>query len=67
MPSARRLPITAVAHASSTAIVPQRRRGHNSPAGAKLVHEQLAQAQDIPPFLRKHWQKETGFAFPSGL
>jgi phosphatidylglycerophosphatase B len=33
---------------------------------AKLVHEQLAQAQDIPPFLRKHWQKETGFAFPSG-
>ncbi|STS81990.1 phosphatidylglycerophosphatase B [Klebsiella pneumoniae] len=33
---------------------------------AKLVHEQLAQAQDIPSFLRKHWQKETGFAFPSG-
>ncbi len=31
---------------------------------AKLVHEQLAQAQDIPSFLRKHWQKETGFAFP---
>ena len=29
-------------------------------------HAQLAQAQDIPPFLRKHWQKETGFAFPSG-
>ncbi len=27
---------------------------------AKLVHEQLAQAQDIPSFLRKHWQKETG-------
>ncbi|MDU5714684.1 MAG: phosphatidylglycerophosphatase B [Citrobacter freundii] len=22
--------------------------------------------QDIPTFLRKHWQKETGFAFPSG-
>jgi phosphatidylglycerophosphatase B len=33
---------------------------------AKLVHEQLAQEQDIPSFLRKHWQKETGFAFPSG-
>ena len=33
---------------------------------AKLVHAQLAQAQDIPPFLRKHWQKETGFAFPVG-
>lgn len=34
-------------------------RGH-------LVKEQLAQQQDIPGFLRKHWQKETGFAFPSG-
>ncbi|STV73477.1 phosphatidylglycerophosphatase B [Klebsiella michiganensis] len=33
---------------------------------AKLVHEQLAQEQQIPEFLRKHWQKETGFAFPSG-
>ena len=33
---------------------------------AKLVHEQLAQEQQIPGFLRKHWQKETGFAFPSG-
>jgi phosphatidylglycerophosphatase B len=33
---------------------------------AKLVHEQLAQEQKIPEFLRKHWQKETGFAFPSG-
>ncbi|MER1974847.1 phosphatidylglycerophosphatase B [Pseudocitrobacter faecalis] len=31
-----------------------------------LVKEQLAQQQDIPSFLRKHWQKETGFAFPSG-
>ena len=34
-------------------------RGH-------LVKEQLAEQQDIPTFLRKHWQKETGFAFPSG-
>ncbi|TLV08738.1 phosphatidylglycerophosphatase B [Klebsiella indica] len=33
---------------------------------AKLVHAQLAQEQRIPAFLRKHWQKETGFAFPSG-
>lgn len=33
---------------------------------AKLVHEQLVQEQGIPKFLRKHWQKETGFAFPSG-
>ena len=33
---------------------------------AKLVHEQLAEQQTIPGFLRKHWQKETGFAFPSG-
>lgn len=31
-----------------------------------LVKEQLAEQQDIPKFLRKHWQKETGFAFPSG-
>ncbi|MEO3988883.1 phosphatidylglycerophosphatase B [Pseudocitrobacter cyperus] len=31
-----------------------------------LVKEQLVQQQDIPSFLRKHWQKETGFAFPSG-
>ena len=31
-----------------------------------LVKEQLAEQQDIPTFLRKHWQKETGFAFPSG-
>ncbi len=34
MPSARRLPITAVAHTSSTATVPQRRRGHSSPAAS---------------------------------
>lgn len=34
-------------------------RGH-------LVKEQLTEQQDIPAFLRKHWQKETGFAFPSG-
>lgn len=31
-----------------------------------LVKEQLSEQQDIPKFLRKHWQKETGFAFPSG-
>nr|WP_318381551.1 phosphatidylglycerophosphatase B [uncultured Enterobacter sp.] len=34
-------------------------RGH-------LVKEQLSEQQDVPKFLRKHWQKETGFAFPSG-
>lgn len=34
-------------------------RGH-------LVKEQLKGRDDIPAFLRKHWQKETGFAFPSG-
>ncbi|ECO0972415.1 phosphatidylglycerophosphatase B [Salmonella enterica subsp. enterica serovar Newport] len=34
-------------------------RGH-------LVKEQLAGQQNIPVFLRQHWQKETGFAFPSG-
>ncbi|QRG81007.1 phosphatidylglycerophosphatase B [Citrobacter sp. R56] len=31
-----------------------------------LVKEQLSGQHDIPSFLRKHWQKETGFAFPSG-
>ncbi|EBN5760147.1 phosphatidylglycerophosphatase B [Salmonella enterica] len=31
-----------------------------------LVKEQLAGQQNIPVFLRQHWQKETGFAFPSG-
>ncbi|APZ06690.1 MULTISPECIES: phosphatidylglycerophosphatase B [Kosakonia] len=31
-----------------------------------LVKEQLASQHDIPGFLRHHWQKETGFAFPSG-
>jgi len=31
-----------------------------------LVKEQLRDEQNIPTFLRKHWQKETGFAFPSG-
>ncbi|YCI83275.1 phosphatidylglycerophosphatase B [Enterobacteriaceae bacterium] len=34
-------------------------RGH-------VVHEQLKDETDIPGWLRKHWQKETGFAFPSG-
>ena len=32
----------------------------------ELVKEQLTQQQAVPTFLRKHWQKETGFAFPSG-
>ncbi len=31
---------------------------------AKLVHAQLAQAQDIPPFLRKHWQERDRLCFP---
>ncbi|WP_333849316.1 phosphatidylglycerophosphatase B [Leclercia sp.] len=31
-----------------------------------LVKEQLTEQQAVPTFLRKHWQKETGFAFPSG-
>ena len=35
-------------------------------ARGELVKEQLAQEQTTPAFLRKHWQKETGFAFPSG-
>lgn len=32
----------------------------------ELVKEQLSTQQNIPTFLRQHWQKETGFAFPSG-
>ncbi|MTH46339.1 phosphatidylglycerophosphatase B [Intestinirhabdus alba] len=31
-----------------------------------IVKQQLAGQRDIPAFLRQHWQKETGFAFPSG-
>jgi phosphatidylglycerophosphatase (EC 3.1.3.27) len=33
---------------------------------AHLVKQQLENRKDIPAFLRHHWQKETGFAFPSG-
>lgn len=32
----------------------------------ELVGTTLARQQDIPPFLRQHWQNETGYAFPSG-
>lgn len=35
-------------------------------ARGDLVKSQLESQHDIPGFLRKHWQKETGFAFPSG-
>ncbi|GAL59846.1 phosphatidylglycerophosphatase B [Pseudescherichia vulneris NBRC 102420] len=31
-----------------------------------LVQKQLTEQDNVPEFLRKHWQKETGFAFPSG-
>lgn len=31
-----------------------------------LVQEQLQHERTIPGWLRGHWQKETGFAFPSG-
>ena len=33
---------------------------------ASLVAEQLSTQQQIPEWLRAHWQFETGFAFPSG-
>lgn len=33
---------------------------------AQLVHQQLENRNDLPEFLRHHWQVETGFAFPSG-
>ncbi|BED95953.1 phosphatidylglycerophosphatase B [Escherichia fergusonii] len=32
----------------------------------ELVKKQLTDQLHIPVFLRQHWQKETGFAFPSG-
>lgn len=32
----------------------------------ELVESQLAAHGEIPDWLRRHWQKETGFAFPSG-
>ncbi|EKK5269390.1 phosphatidylglycerophosphatase B [Cronobacter dublinensis] len=35
-------------------------------ARGELVKAQLQNETDIPGWLRKHWQKETGFAFPSG-
>lgn len=33
---------------------------------SELVKSQLETQQEVPGWLRKHWQKETGFAFPSG-
>lgn len=33
---------------------------------ARMVAEQLSTQQQIPEWLRAHWQFETGFAFPSG-
>ncbi|MFC3395424.1 phosphatidylglycerophosphatase B [Brenneria rubrifaciens] len=33
---------------------------------AELVKSQLRNEQQIPAWLRQHWQFETGFAFPSG-
>lgn len=35
-------------------------------ARGELVKTQLMHQPLIPEFLRQHWQKETGFAFPSG-
>lgn len=35
-------------------------------ARADLVREQLQTETNVPVWLRRHWQKETGFAFPSG-
>lgn len=33
---------------------------------AALVAQQLRDSPELPSWLRKHWEKETGFAFPSG-
>ncbi|XBS68226.1 phosphatidylglycerophosphatase B [Acerihabitans sp. KWT182] len=35
-------------------------------ARAMLVKKELQNEREIPRWLRKHWQHETGFAFPSG-
>lgn len=35
-------------------------------ARSALVEQQLQDRQHIPSWLRRHWQHETGFAFPSG-
>ncbi|TCV99896.1 phosphatidylglycerophosphatase B [Biostraticola tofi] len=35
-------------------------------ARSALVAQQLENNQHVPAWLRKHWQYETGFAFPSG-
>ncbi len=35
-------------------------------ARSQLVKEELQDQPQIPPWLRTHWQHETGFAFPSG-
>lgn len=35
-------------------------------ARAELVKEQLKGQHQVPKWLRRHWQVETGFAFPSG-
>ncbi|WP_202303578.1 phosphatidylglycerophosphatase B [Dryocola clanedunensis] len=32
----------------------------------ELVKNQLSTHSEVPGWLRQHWQKETGFAFPSG-
>lgn len=33
---------------------------------SELVKSQLESQSEVPGWLRQHWQKETGFAFPSG-
>ncbi|WP_213992319.1 phosphatidylglycerophosphatase B [Sodalis sp. dw_96] len=35
-------------------------------ARSMLVKKELQNEQEIPRWLRKHWQHDTGFAFPSG-
>lgn len=32
----------------------------------ELVESRLAESSEVPGWLRTHWRKETGFAFPSG-
>ncbi|WP_159564280.1 phosphatidylglycerophosphatase B [Budvicia diplopodorum] len=33
---------------------------------AKVVEQRLKQEDRVPPWLSKHWERETGYSFPSG-
>lgn len=39
---------------------------HSRHERAEIIHQALIKETQIPDWQRKHWQKETGFSFPSG-